>query len=122
LVAVREDNGTLIESYVYGASRQRLITINASLTTYYSWGGSSVLAEYTESTGNGATFKIAKSYFYAGSRLLSTQTWNGSTETTEFHHPDRLGTKLVTNNAANTSYEQSTLPFGTALTAESSGF
>ena len=55
---------------------------------------------------------------FAGSRLLSTQTWNGSSETTEFHHPDRLGTKLVTNDAANTYYEQSTLPFGTSLESE----
>ena len=40
----------------------------------------------------------------------------------EYHHPDRLGTRLVTNNAANTSFEQSTLPFGTALPSESTGF
>ena len=43
-------------------------------------------------------------------------------EALEFHHPDRLGTRLVTNNAANTSFEQSTLPFGTALPSESTGF
>ena len=43
-------------------------------------------------------------------------------ETLEFHHPDRLGTRLVTNNAANTSFEQSTLPFGTAMPSESTGF
>ena len=43
-------------------------------------------------------------------------------EALEFHHPDRLGTRLVTNNAANTSFEQSTLPFGTAMPSESTGF
>src|SRR5690606_10817290 len=32
---------------------------------------------------------------------------------------DRLGTRLVTNQAGGTSYEQVTLPFGTALNAES---
>jgi RHS repeat-associated protein len=122
LVVVKDDAGTPLESYSYGASRQRLQTISGSLTTYYAWGGSSVLCEYTETTGNGATFAFKKSYIYAGSRLLSTQVWNGTAEITEFHHPDRLGTKLVTNNAANTSYEQSTLPFGMALNAESSGY
>jgi RHS repeat-associated protein len=121
-VVVKDDAGTPLESYSYGASRQRLQTISGSLTTYYAWGGSSVLCEYTETTGNGATFAFKKSYIYAGSRLLSTQIWNGTAEVTKFHHPDRLGTKLVTNNAAGTHYEQSTLPFGTALNAESSGF
>lgn len=54
--------------------------------------------------------------------MLSTQTNNGyGGEITEFHHPDRLGTKLVTNNQANTSFEQSILPFGTSLDAETSG-
>ena len=40
----------------------------------------------------------AKSCVYAGSRLLMTATKaSSSTETQEFHHPDRLGTKGVTN-------------------------
>lgn len=38
-----------------------------------------------------------------------------------FQHPDRLGTKVITNNQAKTSFEQSTLPFGTALDVETSG-
>jgi RHS repeat-associated protein len=120
LVKVMNDSSVEIESYAYGASRQRLRTTQGTLTTYYAWGGSSVLCEYTEN--NGGAFTFSKSYIYAGSRLLSTQTWNGSSEVTEFHHPDRLGTKLVTNNAANTYYDQTTLPFGTALNAESTGF
>jgi len=40
-------------------------------------------------------------------------------EYTEFNHPDRLGTKVITNQVGGTSYEQATLPFGTALNAES---
>ena len=63
-----------------------------------------------------------KSYIYAGDSLLSTFTNNGAGgETLEFQHPDRLGTKLVTNPAANSSFEQATLPFGTSLDAETSG-
>ena len=60
----------------------------------------------------------AKSYIYAGSRLLSTIIKNGTSETTEYHHPDRLGTKLVTDTVANTAKAQATLPFGTEIPAE----
>jgi RHS repeat-associated protein len=38
-----------------------------------------------------------------------------------YHHPDRLGTRVVSNNQNTTSFEQVTLPFGTALSSESSG-
>jgi RHS repeat-associated protein len=120
LVVVKaDDNTTVLETYTYGASRMRLITETPSQNQrkYYAWGGSAVLCEYTEALSS-SVLTFAKSYIYAGSRLLSTQIWNGTVETTEFHHPDRLGTKLVTNNAANTFYEQSTLPFGTSLDAE----
>jgi RHS repeat-associated protein len=54
--------------------------------------------------------------------LLSTLTPNGSGgESVEFHHPDRLGTRLVTNPTTGTSFEQVNLAFGTALAAESTG-
>jgi RHS repeat-associated protein len=32
-----------------------------------------------------------------------------------YHHPDRLGTRLITNNANNNTIEQTTLPFGTLI-------
>src|SRR5712691_4241618 len=55
-------------------------------------------------------------------RLLSTLTPNGSNaEAIQFHHPDRLGTRLVTDPSNGTSFEQVTLPFGTALGGESTG-
>jgi len=60
----------------------------------------------------------SKSYIYAGSRLLSTITKSGSSELTEYHHPDRLGTKLVTDTTANTAKSQATLPFGALISAE----
>jgi RHS repeat-associated protein len=54
--------------------------------------------------------------------LLSTLTPNGSGgEAVQHHHPDRLGTRLVTDPSSGTSFEQVTLPFGTALNAESTG-
>ena len=43
-------------------------------------------------------------------------------EMNEYHHPDRLGTRMVTDPATNTLYLQSTLPFGTAMPSESTGF
>ena len=52
------------------------------------------------------------------SRLLSTITKSGSNETTEYHHPDRLGTKLVSKPATASSDQQNTLPFGTTISSE----
>ncbi len=122
LVKIKNDSNTVLETYTYGASRERLITTTSTQRTYYAWGGSSVMCEYTEPIAS-STPAYAKSYQYAGSRLLSTSTKASSTtETTEFHHPDRLGTKLVTNGGTGSWYQQSTLPFGTAFNAESGGY
>lgn len=52
----------------------------------------------------------------------STSPVNSSTEKKETHHPDRLGTKVVTNVDSGASFEQSTLPFGTAFGNESTGY
>src|SRR5690606_16150465 len=55
-------------------------------------------------------------------RLLSMLTPNGSGgESSEYHHPDRLGTRIITNPLTGGWSEQVTLPFGNALGAESSG-
>lgn len=79
------------------------------------------IAEYTEAGGS-TSLQWSKTYIYLGARLLSTLTPNGSGgEAIQYHHPDRLGTRLVTNAQDTTSFEQVTLPFGTALTAESTG-
>ena len=52
-----------------------------------------------------------------GARLLSTVTPGG----VEYHHPDRLGTRLVTNPSTGGSFQQATLPFGTSLSTETTG-
>ena len=119
LVKVKaDDNQTVIASYTYGDSNERLVAEEGSLRTYYACGGK---AEYVES--GGATIPLwSKTYIYLGARLLSTLTPNGSGgEFVQYHHPDRLGTRLVTNAQDTNSFEQVTLPFGTALAAESSG-
>jgi RHS repeat-associated protein len=121
LVNVKADNNTLIANYTYGASNQRLITTEGNLKTYYAWGGEATIAEYTEANSSGIV-QWSKSYVYLGARLLATLQPNGNGgEFTQFHHPDRLGTRLITNAQDTSVQEQASLPFGTALDAESTG-
>ncbi len=121
LKKVKDDSNNVLETFTYGATREKLMVETSTQRTYYAWGGQSIVAEYTEATAS-STPAYNKSYIYAGSRLLMTATMvNATTETKEFHHPNRLGTELVTDGGAGTSYRQTTLPFGTALAAESTG-
>src|SRR5882724_827581 len=122
LVQVRtDDNSTVIASYTYGDSNERLIAEDGSLRTYYVGEGGATTAEYTEANNSGI-LAWSKSYVYLGNRLLSTLTPNGGGgESIQYHHPDRLGTRLVTNPSTCGSFEQVTLPFGTALNTESTG-
>ncbi|HJP91178.1 MAG TPA: RHS repeat-associated core domain-containing protein [Pyrinomonadaceae bacterium] len=122
LAKVKADNNTtVLMTYTYGASSERLIADDGSLRTYSVADGGMTLAEFTES-GASVNPAWSKSYVYLGGRLLSTLTPNGSGgESVEYDHPDQLGTRLVTNPATGTSFEQVTLAFGTALTAESTG-
>jgi len=121
LVKVKaDDNATVLATYTYGDSNERLIADEGGLRTYYACGAS---MEYVES-GSSTTPQWSKTYIYLGARLLSTLTPNPgtpNTELTQYHHPDRLGTRLVTNAQDTTYFEQVTLPFGTALNAESTG-
>jgi RHS repeat-associated protein len=119
LVKVKaDDNTTVIATYTYGDSNERLVADEGGVRTYYGCNGS---AEYIESGGSTAP-AWSKSYVYLGGRLLATLTPNGSGgEAVQYHHPDRLGTRLVTDPSNGTSFEQVTLPFGTPLNAESTG-
>ncbi|HKV37416.1 MAG TPA: RHS repeat-associated core domain-containing protein [Pyrinomonadaceae bacterium] len=122
LVKVKlDDNTTVIATYTYGNSNERLIAEEGGVRTYFASESGTPIAEFTES--GASTIPVwSKNYVYLADRLLSTVTPNGSGgEAVQFHHPDRLGTRLVTNPATGTSFEQVTLPFGTALTAESTG-
>jgi RHS repeat-associated protein len=126
LVMVKDDNGAVLQSYVYGSSNQRLITQDgdgsSSARTYYAWDGTTTIAEYVETPTAPTSLSWSKSYLYLGGRLLSTLTPNVSGgEAVQYHHPDRLGTRLITNAADTDVQEQATLPFGTALDSESNG-
>jgi RHS repeat-associated protein len=123
LTRISKDNGpgnppTLLQTQEFGIGNDRISQLDnvTNQRTYY-YGS----IEYAETNNNG-TLLWSKSYIHLGDSVLSTITPNGSGgETVEYNHPDRLGTKVVTNQQTGTSFEQNTLPFGTALAAESSG-
>ncbi|HEY6660206.1 MAG TPA: RHS repeat-associated core domain-containing protein, partial [Pyrinomonadaceae bacterium] len=114
-----DDSSTVLASYTYGHSTARLIeTVGTSRTYFVSNDDGIAVAEFTES-GASVDPGWSKSYIYVGRRLLSTLTPNGSGgEAVEYHHPDRLGTRLITTPSGSSS-ENVTLPFGTVLTGES---
>src|SRR5207244_448240 len=113
---VLDDSLNVLETYTYGATRERLINETSTGRTYYVWGGSNVIAQYTEATAS-TTPAYSKCYIYAGSRLLMTAKMASSTtENLAYDHPDRTGTKLVTDGRGDQL--QSTFPFGTTINAE----
>lgn len=126
LKKVKKDEQGVVQTlvtYTYGASRERLIAQegdeNSTNRTYYAWDGGSVVAEYYDSVSN--TLIWSKNYIYMGGALLATQEKVGTGELVQFAHPDQLGTRIVTNPADGISFEQNTLPFGTALESDSTG-
>jgi RHS repeat-associated protein len=123
LSRVKDDAGNVLASYTYGDSNARLITQEGATRTYYAWVSGSVIAEHTETDGTYSynSPQWSKTYLYLGGRLLATQTVGSGGERVEYHHPDRLGTRVVTNAHDAGSFEQATLPYGTALNAESTG-
>lgn len=75
--------GSASEIYTYGASHQRLKTDKSTTRTYYAWGGSKVLVEYTEAVSS-STPAYSKVYYYAAERLVSS---NEGTSVDYYHHP-----------------------------------
>jgi RHS repeat-associated protein len=117
LAQVLTDASSSLETYSYGATNQRLVTTYSNgTTTFYAWEGGQVIAEYAGVGASGLSW--SKNYVYLGGRLLATTQASG----TQYHHPDRLGTRLVTDGATGSvETGQANLPFGTALSSESSG-
>jgi RHS repeat-associated protein len=114
LVEVANSAGT--HTYAYGATNQRLQLAEVGTggaTTLYMWSGRSVIAEYN---GAGGGMAWTKSYVYLGARLLATDAAGG----VKYHHPDPLGTRLVTNTSGAVVSEQVGLPYGNTIWAESS--
>ncbi len=116
----KDDSSNVLETYTYGAGRNKLMVETSSERRYFAWGGQSVVAEFVE-IGSSTTPAYDKAYIYAGSRLLMTYTPTSTgKEAKEYHHPDRLGTQLVTTGASS-SFRQTTFPFGTTIGAETTG-
>jgi RHS repeat-associated protein len=117
LKLVKAGAGATLAHYTCGASNQRLKSVDNSITNrWYVWEGGKVIAEYNDASG---AVSWAKSYVYLGERLLATESTGVALQ---FHHPDRLGSRLVTNASDGSSAgEQETLPFGTALGAGITG-
>ena len=111
---------TQLERFQYDHTNARVQSHDLATNQYktYVSAGVTTLAEFTETTINVPVW--TKSYTYLGGSQLATITPNGASETIEFNHPDRLGTKAKTNQSAGTPTEQAHLPFGRPLDAETS--
>lgn len=124
LKQVRKDDvpQTPLQGFHYGSTNARLFDYDNSINRLkiVSSVGGTTMAEYTEFAHTVPTW--TKSNTYLGNTQLSTITPNGTGgETVEFNHPDKLGTRTVTNQQAGTNYAQAHLPFGRPLDAESTG-
>jgi RHS repeat-associated protein len=110
LAQVLDAYGTPLAIYSYGEGNQRLTSAEGGVTTYYAWAGGQIVAEYEASGANALMWKM--SYVYMGGKLLATEQADGI----RYHHPDRLGTRLVTDASDGAVIsEQLTMPFGTQI-------
>jgi RHS repeat-associated protein len=112
LVQVSNASGNVLATYAYGAGNQRLMSVEGGVVKYFAWDGGKIIAEYEASGANALVWKT--SYVYLGGQLLATTSAANGTET-RFHHPDRMGTRLVTDAAGTVVSEQLSMPFGTML-------
>jgi RHS repeat-associated protein len=87
-----------------------LMSVEGAVTTYYAWAGGQIIAEYEASGTNALVWRM--SYVYMGGKLLATDQAEGI----RYHHPDQLGTRLVTDASdGSVISEQLTMPFGTQI-------
>jgi RHS repeat-associated protein len=113
LVQVSGASGNVLATYAYGASNERLMSVEGGVTKYFAWAGGQINSEYEAWGTNALIWKT--SYVYLGGRLLATTSGAGGNET-RFYHPDRQGgTRLVTEPGGAVVSEQFTMPFGNML-------
>jgi len=111
LAQVLDGGGATLATHSYGASNQRLMSVEGSITTFYGWDGGQIIAEYAPSGATDLSFQTG--YVYLGGRLLATVNAVAGSGT-RFHHPDRLGTNVVTDQSnGELVTKQMGMPFGT---------
>ncbi len=90
LAVALDDGSNPQETYSYGASNERLVTVYGNglgaPATYYCWEGGQVIADFRAGTSSNLVWE--KSYVYLGGRLLATTDISG----TKYHRPDRRDT------------------------------
>jgi RHS repeat-associated protein len=115
-----DDNTTVLVTHTYGEHRNRLSTYEGGLRTYYVWSAGAVIAEFVEHDTTPNQLRWSKNYVYFDGSLLAVQSAEGGdAEYLEFHHPDRLGSRLISSPTRGDQFEQTTLPFGNTFGAES---
>jgi RHS repeat-associated protein len=128
---VSDADNSVVAVYTYGETSERLTAYASGVRTYYMTDGVGLVAEYVQNdaspyvAGNAPPNPVrwSKGYVYFASTLVATQTADGGgSEFVEFHHPDLHESRIVSNATGGGSYEQVTLPFGTAFDAESTGY
>lgn len=122
LAQVNDASGNLIESHSYGSGSLRLKTAYGTgygvNDRYYAWESGAVAMEFT--AGSGGSLVWDKTYVQAGGRLVATiKPATGSSYVTQYHHPDWLGTRTVTDSSGTKISEQLNLPYGTESLGES---
>jgi RHS repeat-associated protein len=124
LVTVTDDTGTPLESFTYGACRQRLETRDhqSGEVICHVWSGDQEVAAYR---ARKALMSWTRSSIHLGARLLCTfdlaQRKTGAHELVRYHHPDDLGTGLITSPGVADTLELATLPYGTLLRPSQQG-
>jgi hypothetical protein len=77
LAQVLDGGGNVLATHAYGASNQRLMSVEGGVTKFFAWAGGQIIAEYEASGANALVWKT--SYVYLGGRLLATTSGAGGT-------------------------------------------
>ena len=125
MAQVTDDNGKLLEGYLYWPDGRRLQKFGATTspllpapTTRFFWDGGKVISEYILPNTIGSQWTWSKEHVYLGDRSLATfvgPNSDGLAEGVYYQHPDLRGVRYITNGVDQPSFEQVALPFGTLI-------
>ena len=127
LAQVLDENGKPVESYdYYNATNMRLSTHvgdPANLPKVYVWNGNTVIAEYQQTANCGHTVAVDQELClrWRSLALHAVPDASGTTELVQYHHPDRISTRLITTANSNDVVRLETMPYGTLAPGASAG-